>query len=159
MIHGVAVKSLKVLLDERGFLMEMLRADEGIFEGFGQVYITGCRRGVAKGWHYHKEQADHFVCVSGAALLVLYDGREASPTRGSVQEFVLQSPPSQDPPPLLVKIPAGVVHGFTAAGCEEARIVNVPTRPYRYADPDEHRYPWNSPQIPYRWPAEVVAGG
>jgi len=159
MIDGVQVKSLKVLPDDRGFLMEMLRADDPLFEQFGQVYVTGCRRGVAKGWHYHKEQTDHFVCVSGTALLVLYDGREASPTRGEVQEFVLHSPPQRDPAPLLVKIPRLVVHGFTALDSDEARIINIPTKTYRYSDPDELRYPWDSPAIPYRWPAEVTQGG
>jgi dTDP-4-dehydrorhamnose 3,5-epimerase len=159
MIHGVAVKPLKVLVDDRGFLMEMLRSDEPLFERFGQVYVTGCRRGVAKGWHYHKRQADHFVCLSGAALVVLYDGRVDSPTRGQVQEFILVAPPTQDPAPLLLKIPPLVVHGFTAHGCDEARIANVPTLPYRYVDPDEFRYPWNSPDIPYRWPADVIQGG
>ena len=159
MIHGVAIKQLKPLVDERGFLMEMLRADDAIFEGFGQVYVTGCRRGVAKGWHYHKLQTDHFVCLSGRALVVLYDGRDESPTRGEVQEFILTSPPLPEPAPMLLKIPRLVVHGFTAHGCDEARIVNVPTLPYRYADPDEFRYPWNSPEGPYRWPAEVTQGG
>ncbi len=159
MIHGVQVKSLKVLPDDRGFLMEMLREDEPIFERFGQVYITGCRRGVAKAWHYHRQQTDHFVCVSGTALVVLYDGRQDSPTRGTVQDFTLSSPPAQDPAPLLLKIPPLVVHGFTAIHGEEARIINIPTLPYRHADPDEHRYPWNSPEIPYGWPAEVIRGG
>ena len=159
MIDGVQVKSLKVLPDDRGFLMEMLRADDPLFEQFGQVYVTGCRHGVAKAWHYHKEQVDHFICVGGTALLVLYDGREGSPTRGEVQEIVLHSPPRRDPAPLLVKIPRLVMHGFTALETEEARIVNVPTLPYRYRDPDEFRYPWDSPEIPYRWPAEVTRGG
>jgi len=94
MIRDVRVKPLKVLTDERGFLMEMLRADDPLFEGFGQVYITGCRRGVAKAWHYHKEQTDHFVCVSGVALVVLYDGRPDSPTHGEAQEFFLTAPPA-----------------------------------------------------------------
>jgi len=159
MIHGVATKVLKVLLDDRGFLMEMLREDEPIFEQFGQIYITGCRRGVAKGWHYHKEQIDHFICVGGTALVVLYDPREDSPTRGMVQEFILQAPPHQEPAPVLIKIPRMVVHGFTAHECDEARIINVPTLPYRYVNPDEYRYPWNSPEIPYRWPSDVVRGG
>jgi dTDP-4-dehydrorhamnose 3,5-epimerase len=159
MISGVQVKSLKVLPDDRGFLMEMLREDEPIFERFGQVYITACRRGVAKAWHYHRQQTDHFVCVSGAALVVLYDGRRESPTRGTVQDFTLTSPPGQDPAPVLLKIPPGVIHGFTAIHGEEARIINIPTLPYRHADPDEYRYSWNSAEIPYRWPAEVTQGG
>ena len=159
MIQGVQVKRLTVLPDDRGFLMEMLREDEPIFERFGQVYITGCRRGVAKGWHYRNEQTDHFVCVGGTALVILYDGRDGSPTHGMVQEFILTSPPCQEPAPLLLKIPRLVLHGFTASGCEEARIINIPTLPYHRANPDEYRTPWNSPDVPYRWPAEVVRGG
>ncbi len=159
MIQGVALKPLTPLLDERGFLMEILRADEPLFERFGQVYMTGCRRGVAKAWHYHKEQADHFACVQGTALVVLYDGRPTSPTYREVQEVVLVAPPSREPAPLLLKIPPLVLHGFTATVGDEARILNVPTRPYCYAKPDEYRLPWDSPEVPYRWPAGVTRGG
>ena len=143
MIQGVQVKVLAVLRDDRGFLMEMLREDDPLFERFGQVYITGCRRGVAKGWHYHKAQTDHFVCVGGTALVALYDPRDDSPTRGTVQEVSLHSPPSREPAPLLLKIPPLVVHGFTAVGCEEARIINLPTLPYCHDNPDEYRDPYH----------------
>jgi len=159
MIAGVVIKPLKLMLDERGFLMEILRVDDPMFEGFGQVYITGCKQGVAKGWHYHKQQTDHFVCVGGKALVVLYDHRRDSPTHGKVDEFVLAGPPCRDHEPRLIKIPPEVVHGFTAIECPETRIVNIPTLPYRYNDPDEYRYPWNSEEIPYKWPASVVTGG
>ena len=40
MIEGVQVKKLRVIPDERGRLMEILRADDDIFLGFGQVYLT-----------------------------------------------------------------------------------------------------------------------
>lgn len=104
MIDGVVVKQLKTLTDDRGFLMEMLRADEPIFEQFGQVYVTGCRRGVVKGWHYHKKQTDHFVCLLGRALVVLYDPRDGSPTKGVVKEYYLDSPPGTEAnPPILLK--------------------------------------------------------
>lgn len=159
MIAGVQTKELTVHADDRGFLMEMLRADEPLFERFGQVYVTCCRPGVAKAWHYHKEQTDHFVCLAGVALVVLYDGRDGSPTQGQVQEVLLEAPPGRERPPLLLKIPPLIVHGFTALGGAEARIVNTPTLPYRARDPDEFRYPWDSPAIPYRWPAHVTRGG
>lgn len=159
MITGVEIKSLKLIPDDRGFLMEMLRADEAMFEKFGQVYITGVKEGIAKGWHYHKEQTDHFVCVAGRALVVLYDQRRDSPTYGEVDEFILEGPPCQEHKPVLIKIPPEVVHGFTAIGCPEARIVNIPTLPYRYENPDEYRYPWDSEEIPYKWPVAVVGGG
>lgn len=159
MIEGVAIKGLKLIPDDRGFLMEMLRCDEAVFEQFGQVYLTGCKTGVVKAWHYHKEQADHFVCIFGKALVVLYDMRQGSPTRGSVQEFILEAPPCRDHAPILLRIPPLVVHGFTVLEGEEARIINIPTQPYRYDSPDEYRFPWNSDEIPYRWPAHITLGG
>lgn len=159
MIAGVHIKALKLLPDERGFLMEMLRSDDPLFEGFGQVYITGCKPGFAKAWHYHRKQTDHFVCVLGKALVVLYDMREGSPTKGMVQEFILEAPPCRDHAPILLKIPPFVVHGFTALEDEESRIINIPTLPYQYHEPDEYRFPWNSREIPYQWPAHVTGGG
>lgn len=159
MIAGVVVKPLKLLPDDRGFLMELLRADEPVFEAFGQVYITGCKVGVAKAWHYHREQSDHFMCVSGTALVVLYDNRADSSTRGEVQELILDAPPCSRADPLLVKIPPLVLHGFTALDCDEARILNVPTLPYRYTNPDEFRCAWNSTEVPYTWPVNVTRGG
>jgi len=158
MINGVKTKKLKVIPDDRGFLMEILRSDDEIFEKFGQVYMTGVKQGVAKGWHYHKIQDDHFVCVLGKALVVLYDGREDSPTKGEVQEFIL-SEPATDGEHLVVKIPKGVYHGFTAVDCPEARIVNIPTEKYNYDEPDEHRVAWDSDEVPYKWPDGVTQGG
>ena len=63
MIHGVLTKPLKVIPDERGWLMEMLRDDDPFFQRFGQVYLTVVYPEVVKGWHYHKKQTDHFVVV------------------------------------------------------------------------------------------------
>jgi dTDP-4-dehydrorhamnose 3,5-epimerase len=85
--------------------------------------------------------------------------REDSPTFKEVQEFILEAPPCEGNEPLLIKISPLIVHGFMALDCEEARIVNVPTLPYRYNNPDEYRFPWNSEEIPYKWPSYVKKGG
>ena len=146
LIEGVKVKELKVLADERGKLMEILRSDEPMFERFGQAYVTLCKPRVVKGWHYHKVQADHFVCLQGIAKVVLYDPREGSKTRGNINEFIMSWEH-----PLLVKIPTFVYHGFTAVGDQEAVILNIPTEVYRYAEPDEFRADPFSPEIPYDW--------
>jgi len=55
-IDGVNLKDLKVVPDERGWLMEILRCDDEIYQQFGQVYMTTAYPGVVKGWHYHKKQ-------------------------------------------------------------------------------------------------------
>ena len=61
MIEGVRIKRLSVHADERGFLMEILRSDDEVFERFGQVYLTTAYPGVVKAWHMHKKQTDYYI--------------------------------------------------------------------------------------------------
>jgi dTDP-4-dehydrorhamnose 3,5-epimerase len=145
-IDGVKVRQLRFIPDERGYLMEILRSDWREFERFGQVYVTAAYPGVVKGWHYHKLQTDHFVCIHGMAKVVLYDRREDSPTHGEVNEFFIG-----ERNPSLVKIPPEVVHGFKGVGQGVALIVNVPTELYNYEEPDEYRLPYDTEEIPYDW--------
>ncbi len=145
-IEGVQVKQLKVINDERGRLMEVIRSDEKIFEKFGQSYMTTCYPDVVKGWHYHKKQVDNFVCVFGMIKLVLYDTRKDSPTHGEVNEFFLGVHN-----PILVKVPTYVLHGFKGVSTEESIIINYPTEVYHYDQPDEYRMDPHSPEIPYDW--------
>ena len=158
MIKDVKIKELKPIKDDRGLLMEFLRNDDEIFEKFGQVYMTMVKKGSAKAWHHHNNQDDHFICVEGKALVALCDMRQDSPTYKECQDFTLSAPEIEGEH-LLVKIPKGVAHGFTAIDCEQAKIVNVPTQHYNYDEPDEQRYPWNDPEIGYKWPEEVKGGG
>jgi len=146
MIDGVKIKKLRIIPDERGRLMEMLRADDEMFEAFGQVYMTTAYPGVVKGWHYHKRQSDNMTVVRGMMKIVLYDGRKGSPTEGEVNEFF-----AGDHNPILVHIPPLVFHGFKCISGEEALVINVPTDVYRYDDPDEYRVPPHENDIPYDW--------
>jgi dTDP-4-dehydrorhamnose 3,5-epimerase len=76
-IHGVKTRPLRVVPDERGWLMEILRADDSeLFTKFGQVYVSATYPGVVKAWHYHRVQVDPFACVAGMVKLVLVDTRE-----------------------------------------------------------------------------------
>lgn len=146
MIHDVGVKPLKVIPDERGRLMEMLRSDDDLFKGFGQGYMTTAYPSVVKAWHYHKKQWDHFVCIHGMMKVVLYDGREDSPTYGEVNEFFMG-----EHRPILLQIPPLVYHGFKGISEHEAIAVNFPTEVYSYDDPDEFRVDAHENDIPYTW--------
>lgn len=146
MIHGVRTKRLRVIPDERGRLMEMLRSDDDLFVRFGQTYVSVTYPGVVKAWHYHREQIDHFVCVHGMIKLALYDPREDSPTRGLVNEMYIGVHN-----PVLVQIPNGVYHGWMCVSEEESIVVNVPTELYDYDDPDEVRVDPHDNDIPYDW--------
>lgn len=146
MIEGVKTRKLRLIPDERGYLLEMLRSDWEEYERFGQVYMTAVYPGVVKGWHYHQIQTDHFMCVQGMAKVVLYDGRPDSPTHSEINEFFIGSQNS-----VLLKIPPGVMHGFKGISQEITLIINVPTELYNYDKPDEYRLPAHTDQIPYDW--------
>jgi dTDP-4-dehydrorhamnose 3,5-epimerase len=145
-IAGVKTKPLRLIPDERGWLMEILRADDGdLFAKFGQVYVSATYPGVVKAWHYHKVQVDNFACVSGMVKLVLVDTRPGSTTEGVVNEFFVGQ---QNP--LLVQVPNLVYHGWKSIGDTVALVVNVPTEPYRYGEPDEFRLEPHG-TLPYDW--------
>lgn len=146
MIDGVKVKKLKIIPDDRGRLMEILRSDEEMFERFGQVYMTTAFPGIVKAWHYHKLQDDNFTCVHGKMRLALYDARPKSPTYKEVNDFVV----SLDSP-ILVRIPRLVYHGFKCVSDCEAIIINTVTRPYNPKEPDEYRLDPYKNDIPYDW--------
>ncbi len=146
LIQGVKIKKLKVIPDERGRLMEMLRSDDELFTGFGQVYMTTAYPGVVKGWHYHQLQVDNFVVVKGMMKIVLYDSREGSSTYGKVNEFFLG-----EHNPILLQIPRLVYHGFKCISDTEAIVINTPSEVYKYADPDEFRVDPHQNNIPYDW--------
>ncbi len=144
-IQDVRTKSLRLIPDERGFLMEMLRADDDVFTKFGQVYVSATYPGAVKAWHYHERQVDNFVCVAGMVKLVLVDTREDSPTKGAVNEFFLGT---QNP--TLVQVPNLVYHGWKCISQEMALVVNTPNEPYRYDAPDEFRLAPHG-TLPYDW--------
>ncbi len=146
MIAGVEIKTLVKNADDRGYLMEILRADDPIFSRFGQAYVTMNYPGVVRAWHWHEHQDDYFCAIQGMIQVALYDLREDSPTYGELNEFFLG-----EHSPILLKIPRGVAHGYKTLGVVPSLLLNFPTQPYRREEPDERRLPWNTERIPYTW--------
>lgn len=145
-IAGVKTKVLRLVPDERGWLMEILRSDDTeLFQRFGQVYVSATYPGVVKAWHYHRLQTDNFACITGMVKLVLVDTRDDSPTKGAVNEFFLGTQR-----PVLVQVPNLVYHGWKCISQEVSTVVNVPTEVYRYDDPDEYRLAPHG-TLPYDW--------
>jgi dTDP-4-dehydrorhamnose 3,5-epimerase len=145
-IDGVKMKPLRLVADERGWLMELLRVDEAdLFTSFGQVYVSATYPGVVKGWHYHRRQVDNFACVAGMVKLVLIDTRVGSPTEGTVNEFVIGVLN-----PMLIQVPNLVYHGWKCISVEPSLVVNVPNEPYHRDAPDEYRLEPHG-TLPYDW--------
>lgn len=143
-IDGVCVVPLKRIQDERGVVMHMLRRDDPHFEEFGEIYFSVIYPGIIKGWHLHARMTINYAVVDGDIKLVLYDQRTDSPTRDRVQEIVFGQVNYQ-----LVRVPPGVVNGFTAVGGRRAIVANCASIPH---DPSEitRMDPFGS-AVPYDW--------
>jgi dTDP-4-dehydrorhamnose 3,5-epimerase len=145
-LDGVRVQPLKLLPNARGRLMEVQRADDAIFPGFGQAYITSTYPGVVKAWYRHNKQIDQISVIKGLLKLVLFDARPDSPSSNRLEEIVMG-----ELAPKLVQIPPGLWHGFQAIGPDETFLLHLNSTAANLADPDEERIPFDDPRIPYHW--------
>jgi dTDP-4-dehydrorhamnose 3,5-epimerase len=111
-------KKLKRFDDERGYLIEGLRVDDKMFDGeFGQCLVSVVYPGVIKGLHLHHQQIDYTCCIKGNLRYVAVKEKED----GEIESRVLTI---GDNNPLLIKVPAGLWHGYMAVD-EEAVILHV----------------------------------
>jgi len=135
---------LKRIPDERGMVMHMLRRDDPHFTTFGEIYFSVIYPGSIKGWHLHSKMTINYAVVDGNIKLVLYDQRPGSRTKGQLQEVVFGQADYR-----LVRVPPGVVNGFTAVGGTPAIVANcadIPHHPSEITRID----PFTS-TIPYNW--------
>lgn len=144
-IDEVVIEKQKVIPDNRGRLGEILRVDDQNFKGFGQCYFTTGLPNVVKAFHIHKIAWDYWYVVHGDIQLVLFDDRDNSPTKGLINVFYIgvHNPSS-------VLIPPYVVHGFKTISEHEAIIINIPSEPYDYTNPDEYRIEPHG-VVPFDW--------
>ena len=144
MIEGVEIFPLRRIQDERGMVMHMLRRDDPHFGRFGEIYFSVVYPGAIKAWHLHSRMTINYAVVDGNIKLALFDQRPGSKTQGELQEIVFGQINYQ-----LVRVPPGVVNGFTAVGGERAIVANCADIPH---DPGEiTRIDPFTPTIPYDW--------
>ncbi len=130
--------------------MELIRDDEPeLLAKFGQASWSMSYPGVIKAFHYHEKQDDLWFFPSGNAQVVLYDLREASPTKGETDVYYMG-----EENPILLLIPKGVAHGYRVLGQKTAVIIYFTTESYKPECPDEKRIAWNSPEINFNWNTE-----
>lgn len=144
MIEGVLLDPLRVIPDERGRVMHMLRADSPRFTRFGEIYFSLVYPGVVKAWKRHRLMTQNYAVPVGKIKVVIYDGRPGSPTEGRVQEVELGEDNYY-----LLRIPPLVWSGFQGVGPSPALVANCADMPH---DPSEvDRLPADDPSVPYRW--------
>ena len=125
MIEGVKITNLKIMSDERGKVMHMLRSDSPVFKKFGEIYFSTIYQNIVKGWHLHLKSTLNYVCIKGEVKLVLFDDRKKSSTNGKFQEIIL-SPKNY----FLVSIPPNIWNGFKGVASQESIIANCLDNPH-----------------------------
>jgi len=129
-IEGVVISPLKVIQDDRGAVMHMLRADSSLFTRFGEVYFSEVNPGVVKAWRRHREMTQHFAVPVGRVKFVMYDSRIDSSTQGSKAECVLGRPDAYG----LLMVPPMVWYGFQGLAKGPSIVANCTDISH---DPDE----------------------
>ena len=127
-IDGIIWKPLRIYHDGRGWLCELFRHDELPIEFYPvMAYVSMTSPGVARGPHEHANQADCFCFIGPSNFkLYLWDNRPASPTYRASQTVVVGADK-----PMMVVIPAGVVHAYQNIGSESGLVYNCPNRLYK----------------------------
>jgi dTDP-4-dehydrorhamnose 3,5-epimerase len=152
-IDGVVIREVKHVPRDHGVITEMYRSE---WDPTGlpvlHSYQSRLFPGAIGAWSCHARSIDRLFVNQGHVKLVLFDGREDSPTYRQVSEVHCG-----DVRPMFVIVPTGIWHGLQNLGTNDALMINFPTSAYDYRDPDHYRLPWDSKQIPYRWVAESSA--
>lgn len=117
-IEGVVVQECNKYTDERGWLIELFRGDQGRLPAMG--YVSATLPGVARGPHEHKEQTDCFCFIGPSTFkLYLWDNRLDKPKIRQI-EIVGQDRQA------IVYVPPGVVHAYKNVGDVSGTVLNFP---------------------------------
>ena len=139
MIKDVRIVDLVAHVDDRGYLIEIVRATDDHFTKFGQVYLVGnFARGVVRAFHKHSVLWDFFFISHGTAKFIFRDDRPDSPTYEEMNTFVASSRN-----PTLLVVPPGVYHGWMSLE-DDTQMISTASQVYNRENPDEVRVPTDS---------------
>lgn len=124
-IEGVEITPLKIISDDRGSVMHMMRNDSKVFDKFGEIYFSTIFKDKIKAWHLHKEATLNYACVYGEVKLVLFDERKGSGTFGEYQELLLSLKDYN-----LITIPPNIWNGFKGRNDQFSIIANCLNLPH-----------------------------
>ena len=129
-IAGIRKTPLRVIGDDRGAVLHMLRADAADFVAFGECYFSEVNPHSLKAWKRHSRQSQNLAVPVGRVRFVLLDDRPESATRGHLNIFELGRPDAY----FRLHIPTMVWYGFHGLGNVPSLVVNCADYPH---DPGE----------------------
>ncbi len=123
------IKELEVHSDNRGWLVELLKADQ-IEKPVKQLHITSIKPGQVRANHYHSKRIEWFFLVSGRAQLSLQDIK----TKAKVSFKLSQKKPK------VITIFPHISHAVKNIGKETVYLVSAQSDIYDRKNPDTFRW-------------------
>lgn len=143
MIEGVRISEREKHLDERGYFAEIFR-DDSSDDHLLQINLAYSYPGIIRAWHRHnKGQNDYFVCLDGSIKICVYDDRDGSPTKGELDEIVLNGKERLQ----AARVVGSCWHGYKVVSSSPALVVYGVSRLYDSKAPDEERRGWSDGTI------------
>lgn len=151
-LNGIVVLQPEIYKDERGFFMEVFRADQlkalGLPYEFVQENHSGSVKNVVRGLHFQWDppMGKLMRVTVGKAFLVAVDIRKGSPTLG--KWFGIEASAENR---YMVWAPAGFARGFAVVS-DYAEVQYLVTGIYN--PKAESGILWNDPDIGIEWPVK-----
>ena len=123
------IKKLEVHSDKRGWLVELLKANE-LEKPVKQIHIASIKPGCVRGNHYHSKRIEWFFIVAGKAKLSLQDikTKEKICFKLSLKK------------PMVITIFPNISHAVKNIGKEVVYLVSAQSDIYNPKKPDAFPY-------------------
>jgi dTDP-4-dehydrorhamnose 3,5-epimerase len=129
MIEGVLISKRRVIQDDRGDVMHMLKSTDVEFSQFGEMYFSKIKAGKKKTWRRHREATSQLTVPIGSVHFIIFDDRAQSATHGRRLDITIGESNHH-----LITIPPMVWYALENAGSGTALIGNCSSLP---RDPSE----------------------
>lgn len=131
-IDGVVIRELGNVITRSGFMTEIFRVDWAAGNiTVRQINWAELNPGGITDWHAHAKQTDRLIGVGGNIKLALWDGREASPTKGATEVIRIGAVR-----PVLVTVPPGIWQALRNESGRPAGYINLTDELFNHEDPD-----------------------
>lgn len=141
-IPGAVLTPLKSIFHPKGNVFHAMKKSDPGFDGFGEAYFSTVNPGDVKGWKKHLRMTMNLVVPVGEIWLVLYDGRNGSPAKGSFFDVCLSLQNYQ-----RLTVPPGVWMGFKGLGTGLNLLLNLANREHDPAESENSALE----SIPFDW--------
>ena len=144
-IHDLEIHSLRIIEDDRGAVLHMLRSDSDLYTDFGELYFSETKPGIIKAWKCNSKLTQLLAVPKGRIRLVIFDDRLDSSSKGELQILEVGRPDAYQ----LIKIPNNLWYGFECISNEPSLIANCTNGIHSPENTTTKNY--DDPSIPFSW--------